>query len=355
VQLARARDGTYGHLVREGVMLLEMDGVEVEDPGAKGVLRAEDVPPIPCGAGPNTSAGEFYSFSGASVPLVFVVQTSLAPDAPLVRDLVASGRVCRVHLPGAGTASYQGILVYPWAGFQGCYALEVPDTEAVAGVASVVVQAGALVSGGAYAPHTPAPQCRVKHQPLKWIKDVDFAQEIASIVDQMPGLYKKRPAIDPTEAPVAWSYVAYDQAFDVPRQLLSWGFFAAWVAKNATAADLARGCEPLRSYMVALQQSEDARFDDDVAAAAGSAAVGLPAFNTAPKMSAAQLDHAMRVFYWAALHVDDATRPIPRECARHILDMYLMFGTVLLKKRAYNFQGTGKRRPRKRASEQEPM
>ena len=340
--------GRFGHMLRPGVFVPEMTASAVlSGPDSEDVMELvdpEEVPGIPVHAGPNVAAGEFYSFA-TTVPVLFV--GGLPPAGPEVAVLVDDGRVtmvvdqCTCVALGGGRGT-----VFPWAGFDPEFALVLGDPEAAPGVATYLLAKGARVAGASAAEGAPAPQCRVKNQTLKWIKDADFEKEIAGIVDQMGGLYKKRPFVSEDEyACVPWSFVAYDAAFDVPRQLLTWGFFAAWVLKNASPEDIAGCCEPLRSYMLALQRSEDARFEDG----AGQGAEIPPLdFNTAVKMTPEQLEHAMRVFYWACLHADDGSRPISKAHARRILDMYLTFGTVLLKKRNYNFQGAGKRRSRKR-------
>jgi hypothetical protein len=246
-------------------------------------------------------------------------------------------------------------MLYPWAGFapeQACVVVLEAATEAPTVASRLLVQEGVVVATAfSVADHAPT-QCRVKPQPLKWIKDSDFAKEVSSIVDQMPGLFRKRnPAVTEEHVCTPLSFVAYDPAFDVPRQLLSWGFLAAWVQKNSTQEEVDRAPEPLKSYMKALGASMASRF----ATEDGSPhAMHHLEYNTAPKMTPAQYDHALRVFYWAAIHADDETRPITKNDARHILDVYLTCGTVFLKKRAYNFQGVGKR-ARRRADDLEDV
>jgi hypothetical protein len=67
--------------------------------------------------------------------------------------------------------------------------------------------------------------------------------------------------------------------------------------------------------------------------------VALPALecNSPQKMSAPQCMHASLLFYWCSIHKDEDTRRIDKTAAKQILEMYLRFGHVVLRKRAYQF------------------
>ncbi len=362
----------YGHVSRPGVLVPEMKTADaaIEGVDLEVLLVPEDVPPIPPGAEAPTEEGEFYSFA-TIYPVLFVAfggGSAAVPD--VLQALIAKGSVASVkeiaRTPDT-VASYtfegQGqVPLYPWADFKDVcaakpeYTLSVvllSDVGASPVVASALVARQAFVATAFTSPDTPAPRTRVRPQPLKWLKDSETAREVAAIVDQMPGVYRRRdPEFVRHFACTPMSGVVYDRAFDVARQLLSWGIFAAWVSRNASPEDVEEAPEPLRSYMIALRHSEESRFGKpkDAAAAPADPALSL-AFNTARKISAEQQEHAMRVFYWAAVHEDDDTRPINKDHARRILDIYVTAcGTVILKKRAYNFQAsaTGGKRTRNR-------
>ena len=130
----------------------------------------------------------------------------------------------------------------------------------------------------------------------------------------------------------------YDSEYHVQRTFLTWPMFAALVAcKSRQPAS--QFSEPLASYVYAVRAAAVAReqLDPDSHPKSGSETRHL-AFNCAPECTPAQCWHAITLYYWAVLHVDDATLPAPREALRRALEMYLAFGTVVLRKRAYAFK-----------------
>ena len=204
-------------------------------------------------------------------------------------------------------------------------------------------------------PDTCAPFIRVKSSPLKWIKDEERVAELSKIVDQLPsygadaisgangsagtsggtagmGASSGGPS---SSSRMPWAGVVYGQELHVQRTMLDWGMLAAMVTHNAPGLaedDIARMSEPLRSYVRLVHAFEEYR---------EGVTTGIDAsvlhFNTAGKLTPAQTSQANELFYWAAIHDDDATRPVSRSIALRALEMYLSFGHTVLRKRAYEF------------------
>ncbi len=160
----------------------------------------------------------------------------------------------------------------------------------------------------------------------------------------------------------------YDSEYHVQRTFLTWPMFAALVAcKSRRPAS--QFSEPLASYVDAVRAAAVAReqLDPDSHPKSGSETRHL-SYNCAPECTPAQCWHAITLYYWAVLHVDDATLPAPREALRRALEMYLAFGTVVLRKRAYAFkqkngdvenkpelQPTPEPKPKRKLRQQKPM
>ena len=190
----------------------------------------------------------------------------------------------------------------------------------------------------------PAPFARVTSSVLKWIKDSDVMTDLSAIVDQLPGLLHgntKRDSVLGNAAvsldaePSTMSGVIYDAGFNVQRLMICWGMLAASLSRNMD--DISDVPEPLCSYIRLIRGFEcmrDSRGSDAVDAAD---LTKLLTYNVAPKLTAAQACNALTLFYWAAVHEDDATRALPKDVARRALEMYVPFGHVILRKRAYRF------------------
>jgi hypothetical protein len=125
--------------------------------------------------------------------------------------------------------------------------------------------------------------------------------------------------------------------------MISWGAFAACLAKGVSKQIKPSAvCEPLASYVrgvvrVQRQRNGFLTEDDD------GQASHLVTYNSPQKMTPVQCEHSAAMYYWAGIHSDDGTRVISRLHAKRSLEMYLRFGHVLLRKRAYKFHGTKKR------------
>jgi len=337
------RPVVYGHRTGPGSLILEGDAdPTVFDPAThvlEDVLECADVPPIPEAAGschPSFSEASFFQFE-TQEPFLFVAFAT----APVI----AEGTVEPWVSPGCPTVvGSSGATLVPWSNWPEVlpgdarpWVLSLQSAAQAPAVASRLLAAGAVAVSCAVASREEAAvPIRVKHTTLKWIKDAKYVKEVSAIVDQLPGLPDKPMEAPKGFSPALWSFVLYDQHFEVPRQLLTWGFFAARVNQAITPEQRGRVCEPLRSYIKALVEAEAIRTQQ-------VSGIAPLEFNTAPKLSPAQTAHAMAVFYWACIHADDDSRPISQDDARRVLDMYLAHGDVVLKKRAYTFTAAPKR------------
>lgn len=267
------------------------------------VLKPEDVPQIPECVFEAPGETNFFVFD---VPVIALGACSLQRAQELAPD---------------------GAKVYPytdetlWIPLPGPVVLVACRDEAQ----NAKVAARAMVAGVPVTGLGPTRRIvKVKHAILKWIKDCDFMAAVSRIVEQLPC------QVDgPKPGDVSWTGIVYDSAMNVPRTMMFWGVLAGWMLKRTSPEEgYLDVCEPLKSYMTSL----DAYF----------AAEAVPAltYNTCAKLTAEQADHAMRVFYWCALHPDDGSRPFAVEAGRRVLEMYLGAGHAILKKRAYRFRNT---------------
>lgn len=183
-----------------------------------------------------------------------------------------------------------------------------------------------------------APKIRIQAGLLRWVKDADLVPSLSKFADSVPGMV--HGSASPCKDSLSWSGIVYDHDFGVARAMLSWGALAAWVSKDwlnehtqvRPAPSLSGVCEPLGSYLRALQTMQQYRNGDP------SAQPALE-YNSPQKMTAEQSEHAVQLFYWASIHRDDGTRPMTMDALRISLEMYLRFGYVILRKRAYQFHG----------------
>lgn len=190
----------------------------------------------------------------------------------------------------------------------------------------------------------PAPFSRVTSSVLKWIKDADVMTDLSSIVDQLPGLLHgtaKRDvggngsARDRDVDPSILTNVIYDAGFNVQRLMICWGMLAASLSR--VVDDITHLPEPLQSYVRLVRGFERMRESHGSDAVDAVDLTKSLTYNVAPKMTVPQASNALTLFYWAAVHEDDATRAIPKDVARRALEMYIPFGHVILRKRAYRF------------------
>lgn len=198
-------------------------------------------------------------------------------------------------------------------------------------------------------PGDATPKIRVQASLLRWVKDCEVDHALSKFADSMPGMAPSS-ATPPACRLLTWDDVVYNDDMNVPRSMMSWGMLAAWLAKGSPNGrgfshshrpfDLNTICEPLASYMkgvLEIQERRNSGCDEDAAPTL------LLQWNSPQKMTSEQCGHAAALFYWCAMHKDDASRPLSKAVCKRSLELYLRFGYVFLRKRAYQFH-SGKRR-----------
>jgi hypothetical protein len=199
-------------------------------------------------------------------------------------------------------------------------------------------------------PGDATPKIRVQASLLRWVKDCEVDHALSKFADSMPGMAPITASSSPARCLLTWDDVVYNDDMNVPRSMMSWGMLAAWLAKGSPTSrgfshsyrpfDLNTICEPLASYMkgvLEIQERRNSGCDED------AEPVLLLQWNSPQKMTSEQCGHAAALFYWCAMHKDDASRPLPKSVCKRSLELYLRFGYVFLRKRAYQFH-SGKRR-----------
>jgi len=198
------------------------------------------------------------------------------------------------------------------------------------------------------------PVLRVQSDTMQWVKDTDVAQDLARAVDFVPGMTEssgESSAVVLHSAPAlrVWDDVVYDADMNVCRAMVSWATLAAVLAQDwtrqGTAADptVENVCEPLASYIHATCDVQARRMHPRKRAAAGREDMrGAPSltYNSPQRITDGQAAHAMAVYYWTAVYADEASRPFQAIHGKRVLEAYLRFGHILLKKRSYKFRGT---------------
>ena len=213
------------------------------------------------------------------------------------------------------------------------------------GAAAYVAAAQALTAEGwlvsaPVRPGTPHPVHTVQAMTLRWVTDAEARNALSKFADAAPGVTSPADSLTLLDA-------VYDKELNVPRSMLSWGAVGALLAReHKLDADT---CEPMASYIRGVQHVQNRRRRSG-AVTAGVAAAPLLTYNTPPRMSREQTAHAVALYYWAAIHTDEATRPLPTTVARQSLELYVRFGFVLLRKRAYQFRGRGNAKRRRAAT-----
>jgi len=215
--------------------------------------------------------------------------------------------------------------------------VDLPCTGVLPRAAAQLITAGYIV---ACCGPTAQPFVRVKSTYLKPTTDAACATTMSTINDAMPGL-------------TAGTDI-YTSDLQVHRCMLHWSMLAGCRAAQeqsraqSQAQDLhmtppcpvRHGTEPLQSYLDALaavkaHRRETGRVDTF------SGVEAVLRYNAAVEVTAAQRRQAISLFYWATLQYD-----VPEETRallRRALNMYLHFGFVVLRKRAYEFRGKGKK------------
>jgi hypothetical protein len=271
---------------------------------------------------------EFYDFSGPRDLLYVGGDCLVIHDVrTALKDFDAS---CKVQMPVAGAKWKDGLGTTVWTVSLGA------DLKSRAEeVAHRLCAAGYQVSlpfGNGIKKHA---TIRIQASQLRWVKDADLVQTMAkyadaAISDSMDGCFAPHLELH---------NVVYDEAMSVARAMMSWGALAAWSARTWFSRSemlpppvFDTICEPLASYLRVLFTVQHARMSS-----ASDVVLPTLACNSPQKMSASQCMHASLLFYWCSIHKDEGTRRIPKTVAKQILEMYLRFGHVVLRKRAYQF------------------
>jgi hypothetical protein len=207
------------------------------------------------------------------------------------------------------------------------------DARTVTKAASLLAAKGYIVSVASGKGKSEAsPVTRVTASSLKWIKDSECVADLSAIVDQLPGLLHSvnRTGYDASTVTAS----LYDADFNVQRLMLCWGMLAAVLSSTTDDRVASDMPEPIRSYVNLVRAFESMREGGSETAASLCAALR---YNTSAKLTPEQSANALTLFYWAAIHEDDGSRPISLDTARRALQMYVPLGHVVLRKRAYRF------------------
>lgn len=314
LQLVTYNDNQYGHLVSEGQVLPEMRGDSISVKTYTRVLQ--HVPAIPVGAYMTVAPArvekdtlpefDFFIFE-SDQPYLFVRNGAPPADPTAVQATI-------------GTISTLGT---PWLEFllhasdekEPVWRINVP-VESLSLKAAELLEAGYLVACSGVAAFT-----RVKGMQLKWITDASCTTDMSTIADMMPGM--------------AASCGTYTDDFQIQRPMLFWGMLAG--CQDETEAD--KFCEPLKSYVNTLKAVKAHRRETGGIESFDRVKECLK-YNIAAKPSIQQQQHATTLFYWACIH---GRPPVDKDHYRHALNMYLMFGYVMVRKRSYEFHVVEKR------------
>lgn len=309
----------------------------------------EDVPAVPAAAcaGSTASTQDYWLWHSSSCipasfqcdPAVLYVGTARA----VTLDALGGAALARIDAAGAALDAVLDAATPPVAlpatpcGFMlrlcCADAAQLPVLASRVAAAHDTLWVSRAWRATAQPPHPPpsALSTRVCTVTLKSTRDDACAATCAAVCDMLPGLVQHRFGSPRSRAPAhIWADVLYDGDFHAQRTFLTWPVFAALVASR-TSAPPHDFPEPLASYMAAVRAVSALRDG-------GAGSVPPPAFNAAPCATPPQRHHAATLFYWAVLHVDDATLPAPRAVLCRALELYLALGLVVLRKRAYVFK-----------------
>ena len=261
--------------------------------------------------------------AAADAPTVMSIGTVLPPEGKLCEDAVtamdaqpvsAPLQCMYVHAADCARAAHWLLLRH---------ALRVFPGMAVTDVHTPVTRAECA--------QLDAPRQNALEEELARCADAVTSGRVAAHADSLTGLY------DPARV-------------DVSRAALKWGMFAVMQMRSCLLdATVPVGAdalfEPLASYAAAVMSIQAARARAEVP-------VLTLQFSSEQKPSAAQQEHAMALFYWAAIHADPSTAALGRADALLNLELYTRYGLLVVRRRAYHFRnGNKKRRKRKSVTE----
>lgn len=319
----RDADGkpAFGHRVDDEHVLPLMRAACIRTTDFVRVLPS--INPIPVGA--------CFQRDGGSLDTEFYVFDSPHPHLFVRIPRGATASMATDHLPSATIATIQALYAdtcpAPWDEFfvnsAATDTVWRVDTTTVSRTAASYLEAGFIVA----CVGVPARFTRVRSMQLKWTPDSECAKSMSTIADAIPGL------------DVHAASSIYTSDFQVQRQMLFWGMLAGCMGRAASGDTLL--CEPLQSYVSALEAVKDYRRRHRSIEGCDV----TPRFNVAARLSPSQEAHAMALYYWACIH---STPPSEADASLYCiaLRMYTMFGHVIVRKRGYEFHACAAKKPR---------
>lgn len=348
----------FGHLERvDGdkafvIPAMSSDTISLSLADVSILLKAKDVPGIPATScmytfqvggkarSKDTPEADFFNFSILTKqPSILYVRSTKSED-DLKRVLEPLGQVAvfvkRSKIENTAEGPWQEF----WDEADEDASIGVVDTSNAdhCALAHRFVHAGLVVSSPVSVPGARAPHIRVKASILRWVKDAECMPAISGIADQLSGIRLSHDLGEKEDDEMPWSGALYDDKFDVQRIMLCWGMLGAWIS-TAPGLDPKTLSEPLQSYVRVFRAFESMRHGEIKAVDPTKTLK----YNCAAKLTAEQTRQALCLFYWAAIHADDETLPVPRSYFRRALELYTSFGHVVLMKRTYNFRDDKKR------------
>ena len=140
---------------------------------------------------------------------------------------------------------------------------------------------------------------------------------------------------------------------DVSRAALTWGMFAALqMSQRLFMREAAAALEPLTTLFEPLASYAQAVLDVQAARARAAAPRVALAYSSEQKPSVAQCEHALELFYWATIHADPASALCEPSTALLNLELYLRFGLLVVRRRAYHFHNGNKKRRKRKVDEE---
>lgn len=345
----------------------EADFLDFSSPDAPPVLYVRKARAAGVGKAAATSSSKVARVSSEDATAAAAAAAAMAQTH--IRQLLDSACVMCIEPyvgSGSGESGSGEECLQPWDEFwvgasKEATVLTITCTSqtSVPEAAARLLAAGYIVSGAVESgsKDTRAARTRVKTHMLRWLRDADLLSALPGIVD-----YTSVLSCTEVAAQTPRPFSVYDSAMNVPRDMLCWGMYAAWVERGLAAGEdggagmlsaeapltdaapaalspRTQLCEPLQSYVSTLREFTAKR--TQASGSVGQHQNVLSAqlkYNSASKPSRTQQAQALALYYWAAVHADEASMPISREAARQALELYLMFGHVVLRKRAYQFQ-----------------